>query len=70
MTKEQLIEKILMIGEMGSMELQSFLEKVKMSDVGANSKNYLLRAIEIRMAELDLDSAMVECGEICQGEFR
>jgi hypothetical protein len=64
MTKEEVKERIYQIQNMGRNELNLFLKKVEVSLLEPKAKTFLFRAIEVRMAELDPDNAMAECGEI------
>jgi hypothetical protein len=70
MNKEQMKAKIYQIQSMGKIELAEFLRKVELSLLSPKDKTYLLRAVEVRMGELDPASALVEGGELTASEAR
>ena len=70
LTKTEMRERIYQIQGMGRTELTDFLRKVELSLLSPKDKTYLLRAIEIRMGELDPASALVEGGELTPSEAR
>lgn len=53
---------------MGTREARAFYEKVATSLLDTKAKSYLIRAIEIRLSELDHSSALVETSELKEGE--
>ena len=63
-------EKICQIKNMGRTELAEFLRKVELSLLSPKDKTYLLRAVEVRMGELDPASALAESGELTPSEAR
>jgi hypothetical protein len=70
MNKHEMRERIYQIQEMGRTELTDFLKKVEISLLSPKDKTYLLRAVEVRMGELDPASALVEGGELTPSEAR
>ena len=70
MNKQEMRERIYQIQAMGRTELAEFLRKVELSLLSPKDKTYLLRAVEIRMGELDPASALVEGGELAASEAR
>lgn len=70
MNKQEMREQIFKIHGMGRMELGELLQRVQLSLLSPKDKTYLLRAIEMRMGELDPASALVEGGELTPSEAR
>jgi len=65
MTKEMLKEKIEEIKDMGREELNDFSRTLSMSSLAGRARNYLLRAIEVRDAELSSrDDAVIVDGDL------
>jgi hypothetical protein len=70
MNKQEMKDRIYQIQAMGRIELADFLKKVELSLLSPKDKTYLLRAVEVRMGELDPASALVESGELTASEAR
>ena len=70
MTKEMLKEKIEEIKDMGAEELNDFSRTLSMSSLAGRARNYLLRAIEARDAELSSrDDAVVVDGDLSDTDY-
>jgi len=70
MNKQEMKDRIYQIQAMGRTELADFLKKVELSLLSPKDKTYLLRAVEVRMGELDPSNALVEGGELTPSEAR